>query len=391
MSGADALLRLTGDLGDVGDVGDRDRSVLGGKAVGLAALLRVGAVIPDTWVVPVGADPTAAALARLAAVAPRWAVRSSATVEDGTGLSYAGLFRSELDVPAGELAEAIAAVRASAHSGRVAAYRERTTAGSPDVEMAVLLQPFRPPVRSGLWLGRGPGRGRLEWTAGSGETLVSGAVTPAWEEWTPEGRTAGSEADAWESGGQPVGTACAMLQEALGVPADLEFAQLDGTLLWLQFRPMTAALGEAPGERAHQPGDQPGDQRGDQRGDQPGDERADECSDGRADDGEQVVRGIAASGGLATARGLRLRDVDDPRWEPGAVLLTEHTDPDWVPLMAEAAALVTAEGGMLCHAAIVARELGVPCVTGVGAAALARLGSGRPLAVDGSAGTVAVL
>ncbi|MBQ0850989.1 hypothetical protein J8N05_22760 [Streptomyces sp. BH-SS-21] len=372
MSGPDALLRLTGDLGLPGDAGDRDRSVLGGKAVGLAALLRAGAAIPDTWVVPVGAAPTSAALARLTAVAPRWAVRSSATVEDGTGLSYAGLFRSELDVPAEKVADAIAAVRASAHSGRVAAYRERTIAGPLDVEMAVLLQPFRPPVRSGLWLGRGPGRGRLEWTEGSGETLVSGAVTPAWEEWTPEGRTAGSERDAWECGGQPVGAACAMVQEALGVPADLEFAQLEETLVWLQFRPMTAALGEAPAERAAQPGDR--------RTDQPADER-----------GQRLVRGIAASGGLATARGLRLRDVDDPRWEPGAVLLTEHTDPDWVPLMAEAAALVTAEGGMLCHAAIVARELGVPCVTGVGAAALARLGSGRPLAVDGSAGTVAVL
>ncbi|MFE7031491.1 PEP-utilizing enzyme [Streptomyces sp. NPDC057621] len=375
MSGPDALLRLTGDLGSAGpagDAGDRDRSVLGGKAVGLAALLRAGAAIPDTWVVPVGAEPTSEALTRLVAVAPRWAVRSSATVEDGTGLSYAGLFRSELDVPAEKVADAIAAVRASAHSGRVAAYRERTIAGPLDVEMAVLLQPFRPPVRSGLWLGRGPGRGRLEWTEGSGETLVSGAVTPAWEEWTPEGRTAGSERDAWECGGQPVGAACAMVQEALGVPADLEFAQLEETLVWLQFRPMTAALGEAPGERAAQPGDR--------RTDQPADER-----------GQRLVRGIAASGGLATARGLRLRDVDDPRWEPGAVLLTEHTDPDWVPLMAEAAALVTAEGGMLCHAAIVARELGVPCVTGVGAAALARLGSGRPLAVDGSAGTVAVL
>ncbi|PSM44799.1 hypothetical protein C6Y14_01340 [Streptomyces dioscori] len=373
MSGADGLVRLTGDLGTAGpagyaeDAGDRDRSVLGGKAMGLAALLRVGAAIPDTWVVPVGADPTSAALSKLAAVAPRWAVRSSATVEDGTGLSYAGLFRSELDVPATELAEAIAAVRASAHSGRVAAYRERTTVEAGHVEMAVLLQPFRPPVRSGLWLGRGPGRGRLEWTEGSGETLVSGAVTPAWEEWTPEGRTAGSERAAWESGGQSVGAACAKLQKALGVPADLEFAQLDEKLVWLQFRPMTAALGEAP------------------------DERVDRRLAERPDGGDQLVRGIAASGGLATARGLRLRDVDDPRWEPGAVLLTEHTDPDWVPLMAEAAALVTAEGGMLCHAAIVARELGVPCVTGVGAAALARLASGRPLAVDGSAGTVAVL
>ncbi|MEV0218295.1 PEP/pyruvate-binding domain-containing protein [Streptomyces sp. NPDC050704] len=351
MSGADAVVRLTGELGD------GDRSAVGGKAVGLAALLRAGVTIPDTWVVPVGAEP--AGLARLAAVAPRWAVRSSATVEDGAGLSYAGMFRTELDVPADGLAEAIAAVRASARSGRVAAYRERTAVEPWDVGMAVLLQPFRAPVRSGLWLGRGPGRGRLEWTAGNGEALVSGAVTPGWEEWTPQGCTAGSEREVLESAGQPVGAACVAVQEALGVPADLEFALLDEELMWLQFRPMTATLGEADARCA-------------------------------GDDGK-VVHGIAASGGLATARGLRLRDVDDPRWEAGAVLLTDQTDPDWVALMAEAAALVTAEGGMLCHAAIVARELGVPCVTGVGAAALERLASGRPLAVDGSTGTVAVL
>ncbi|KOV53865.1 hypothetical protein ADL00_32265 [Streptomyces sp. AS58] len=353
MSATGAVLRLTGALGD------GDRGTVGGKAVGLAALLRAGAAIPDTWVVPVGAEPADADLARCAAAAPRWAVRSSATVEDGTGLSYAGMFRSELDVPAGGLAEAVAAVRASARSDRVAAYRGRLAEGHHDVGMAVLLQPFRAPERSGLWLGRGPGRGRLEWTSGSGDALVSGAVTPAWEEWTQQGRADGSEREALESGGRPVGAACLALQETLGVPADLEFALLDTGPVWLQFRPMTAELGDAAGPRAGA--------------------------------GGGVVHGTAASGGLVTARGLRLRDVDDPGWQPGAVLLTEQTDPDWVPLMAQAAALVTAEGGMLCHAAIVARELGVPCVTGVGAAALARLASGGPLRVDGSAGTVAML
>lgn len=355
VSGADTVLRLTGALGD------GDRIAVGGKAVGLAALLRAGVTIPDTWVVPVGAEPAAADLARLAAVAPRWAVRSSATVEDGAALSYAGMFRSELDVPATDVAAAIAAVRDSARSGRVAAYRERTASGPLlDVGMAVLLQPFRTPVRSGLWLGRAPGRGRLEWVHGSGDALVSGAVTPAWEEWTPEGPAGGSEPEALTSGGRPVGAACVALQDALGMPADLEFALLDDGLVWLQFRPMTTALGESPG---------------------PDPVEAD----------AKVVHGIAASGGVATARALRLRDIDDPRWEPGAVLLAEQTDPDWVPLMAEAAALVTAEGGMLCHAAIVARELGVPCVTGVGAVALERLATGGPVAVDGSAGTVAIL
>ncbi|WP_154685916.1 PEP/pyruvate-binding domain-containing protein [Streptomyces himastatinicus] len=231
MTGANTVLRLTGELGD------GDRTAVGGKAVGLAALLRAGATIPDTWVVPVGAEPATDDLARLAAVAPRWAVRSSATVEDGAALSYAGMFRSELDVPAHDLATAIAAVRDSARSGRVAAYRERTASGPVlDVGMAVLLQPFRTPVRSGLWLGRGPGRGRLEWAHGSGDALVSGAVTPAWEEWTPEGPAGGSEPEPLTSGGLPVGAACVAVQNALGIPADLEFALLEDGLVWLQFQ-----------------------------------------------------------------------------------------------------------------------------------------------------------
>jgi pyruvate,water dikinase len=93
---------------------------------------------------------------------------------------------------------------------------------------------------------------------------------------------------------------------------------------------------------------------------------------------------------LAAAITRARASVYDDR-EPGAVPLTDQTDPDWVPLMVEAAALVTAEGGMLCHAAIVSRELRVPCVTEVGAAALERLASGGLLAVDGTAGTASVL
>jgi pyruvate,water dikinase len=343
-----ALTRVTGEA---------DRATAGGKAAGLAVLLRAGVPIPDTWVVPVDADPADDELRELGAVAPRWAVRSSATVEDGSALSYAGMFTSELDVPVAELSEAIDRVRASAVSGRVAAYRERTGGGAHGVEMAVLLQPFYAPVRSGLWLGRGLEEGRLEWVTGSGEALVSGSVIPAWEEWTSAGCTADSGDSLLESEGKAVGEACAALQRALGVPADLEFAILDSGLVWLQFRPMTTALTDIV--------------------------RRTESLDG-------VVHGTAASSGTANGRALWLRDVADPRWEPGTVLLTEQTDPDWVPLMAEAAALVTAEGGMLCHAAIVARELGVPCVTGVGSEALARLSTVEFLRVDGTAGTVSV-
>src|SRR4029079_4979475 len=50
----------------------------------------------------------------------------------------------------------------------------------------------------------------------------------------------------------------------------------------------------------------------------------------------------------------------------GDVLVTHRTAPDWVPLMRRAAAIVTNSGGRTCHAAIVSRELGIPCVVGTG-------------------------
>jgi pyruvate, water dikinase len=358
VSTAPALVRVTGGLGDA------DRARAGGKAVGLAALLRAGLTVPATWLVPVDAEPAGQELQELAAVAPRWAVRSSATVEDGAKLSYAGMFSSELDVPAADLAAAIGRVRASARNDRVAAYRERTGAARTGIQLAVLLQPFRRPACSGLWLGRGTDAGRLEWVTGCGDALVSGTVTPRWEEWPATGPPSGSEPEPLTCGEGPVGAACRDAQRALGGPADLELAILDTGLVWLQFRPVTAGLGAVPS------GAEPA-----------GPESA----------GRPLVQGLPAARGRATGRALLLADASDPRWVPGGVLLAERTDPDWVPLMAQAAALVTAEGGMLCHAAIVARELGVPCVTGVGPAALRALAAGDVLAVDGSAGTVAVL
>jgi pyruvate, water dikinase len=353
VSASPALARLTAEFGE------QDRSSAGGKAVGLAALLRARLAVPDTWVVPVGAVPDGQQLRALAAVAPRWAVRSSATAEDGAKLSYAGMFASELDVPAYDLAAAIGRVRSSVDSDRVAAYRQRAAPQDSAVRIAVLLQPFRRPARSGLWLGRCPGRGRLEWVAGSGDALVSGTVTPHWEEWTTAGQVSGSGQEPLTDRGQPVGATCLSVQAALGQLADLEFAILDSGLVWLQFRPVTSGLGTVPGQPA------PSSQR--------------------------LVRGTPAAGGQATGRAWFLAGTGDPRWEPGEVLLTERTDPDWVPLMTQAAALVTAEGGMLCHAAIVARELRVPCVTGVGTAALRGLAAGHIVTVDGTAGTVTVL
>lgn len=62
-----------------------------------------------------------------------------------------------------------------------------------------------------------------------------------------------------------------------------------------------------------------------------------------------------------------LHDLEDAKnFQAGEVLVTDMTDPDWEPIMKKAAAIVTNKGGRTCHAAIVARELGVPAVVGCG-------------------------
>ena len=68
----------------------------------------------------------------------------------------------------------------------------------------------------------------------------------------------------------------------------------------------------------------------------------------------------------------------------GEVLVTHMTAPDWVPLMRRAAAIVTDSGGMTCHAAIVSRELGIPCVVGT-AEATEVLRDGELVTVDAGA------
>ncbi|PJK10569.1 phosphoenolpyruvate synthase [Lysobacteraceae bacterium NML95-0200] len=76
-------------------------------------------------------------------------------------------------------------------------------------------------------------------------------------------------------------------------------------------------------------------------------------------------RAIGQKIGAGTARVVRCLD-DMNRVQPGDVLVADMTDPDWEPVMKRAAAIVTNRGGRTCHAAIIARELGVPAVVGTG-------------------------
>lgn len=91
-------------------------------------------------------------------------------------------------------------------------------------------------------------------------------------------------------------------------------------------------------------------------------------------------RAIGQKIGAGTARVLKsVREMD--RLQPGEVLVADMTDPDWEPIMKRAAAIVTNRGGRTCHAAIIARELGIPAIVGCGQATQA-IGDGQAVTVS---------
>jgi pyruvate,water dikinase len=105
--------------------------------------------------------------------------------------------------------------------------------------------------------------------------------------------------------------------------------------------------------------------------------------------GKILVKGIPASPGVAYGRVTVALTIEDAakKMKKGDVLVTRMTDPDWVPYMKLASAIVTDEGGMTAHAAIVSRELGIPAVVGTGNATKV-LRDGLEVTVDGSRGVV---
>ena len=98
--------------------------------------------------------------------------------------------------------------------------------------------------------------------------------------------------------------------------------------------------------------------------------------------GEQLAQGLAVGEGVAvgTARVIRSAGQFD-QFKAGEILITENTDPDWEPIMKMAAGIVTERGGRTSHAAIVARELGIPAVVGTGDAA-SRVPSGEKITLS---------
>jgi len=101
----------------------------------------------------------------------------------------------------------------------------------------------------------------------------------------------------------------------------------------------------------------------------------------------EVIQGMPASAGTVTGtvRVMTMHDLDD--LQPGEILITQLTDTGWTPLFSYAGAVVTDVGGQMSHAAVVAREFGIPCVVQA-EDATRRIRTGQTVCVDGAAGTV---
>lgn len=98
------------------------------------------------------------------------------------------------------------------------------------------------------------------------------------------------------------------------------------------------------------------------------------------------LSGIAVGGKIGQGKSRVVKSASrSSSFKKGEVLVARMTDPDWVPLMKRASAIITDEGGRTCHAAIVSRELGVPCVVGTGEATK-KIPSGKEVTVDCSTG-----
>ncbi|MEM0172765.1 MAG: phosphoenolpyruvate synthase, partial [Thermoproteota archaeon] len=117
-----------------------------------------------------------------------------------------------------------------------------------------------------------------------------------------------------------------------------------------------------------------------------------ETKEVKGEEKDILVKGLPASPGVASGRAHVLLSVNEiNEFKEGEILITKMTAPDWVPAMQKAAAIITDEGGMTSHAAIVSRELGVPAIVGTsayGKKATETIKTGEFVTVDAKNGVV---
>ncbi|MCC6216482.1 MAG: phosphoenolpyruvate synthase [Polyangiaceae bacterium] len=323
--------------------------------------------------------------------ANRVAVRSSATLEDTAGSSFAGMNETFTNIEGDDqLLDAIVRCFQSVWGKRVISYR---ASHGIDAEpaIAVVVQVMVDSERSGVLFTADPSTGDrarlvVEAAFGLGDVVVGGQVEPDTYvlakagprllearigrkshrlERDPAGGTRRQEHDEAQAATRVLGDDELLalgrmglrIEAHYGVPQDIEWAFAGGRLYCLQARPITT-LGDATLAPAG----------------------------GAA--GTVLVAGLGASPGQATGRVRILGGPDEGHaLQAGEILVATMTTPDWVPVLRRAGGLVTDGGGITCHAAIVSRELRIPCVVGTRDATRV-LRDGEHVTVDGRRGQV---
>ncbi len=317
------------------------------------------------------------------------AVRSSATGEDGADASFAGMNSTFTNICGEEqLIDAVRRCWASLFGPRVVTYRA-SRGFTADPAMAVVVQQMIASERSGVAFTADPttdatDRVVVEGAFGQGEVVVSGSVEPDTYVVSKEngeilsrrigyksfkivrgtdGNDLNIDLDEAEAQKQvlnddevrTIAEIAIRSERHAGCPQDTEWAIADGKTYIVQTRPITTLhrVGK-PVPETH----------------------------------EVLLQGLPAVPGSASGVVRVLKDpADGARLQDGEVLVAKMTNPDWLPTMRRASALVTDTGGMTCHAAIVARELGVPCIVGA-RTATKDLKDGVVVTVDGTHGRV---
>lgn len=351
----------------------------------------LGAEIPAAIV-----DAIKASYNRLADIVgesdPFVAVRSSATAEDTAETSFAGMNETFLNVRGAEpVVESVKKCWASLYGARVLFYISKQNVPLERLSIAVIVQAMVDADRAGVMFTIDPVSGSddtivIEASFGLGDAVVSGSVNPDHFEVDkstldikkkvisnkafmdsigPSGGVVRQElpfekANSASLSDEDISELARLgkqIEDHYGNPQDIEWAIQKGSMYILQTRPVTAI-----GRR----------------------EQRREITKER----QIIARGLGASPGIAAGRARILAGIEESdRFRPGDILVTRMTAPDWVPLMRKAAAIVTDEGGSTAHAAIVSRELGIPCIVGTGDASK-RIPDGAIITVDAREGMV---
>ncbi len=317
------------------------------------------------------------------------AVRSSATAEDLPDASFAGQQETYLNVKGEEnVVEMVKKCWSSLYTPRAIYYRIQKGFRHEDVSIAVVVQKMVNSEKSGVMFTSHPVTGEkiavIEAVFGLGEAIVSGIVTPDTYVYDRTERKLkevkigdkklmivrqndktveielGNKAKERVLSDEEIERLVEIgeiIEEHYGHPQDVEWAIEKGKIYIVQSRPITT-IGEK-GEKEEE-----------------------------LEEGEILVKGLGASPGIGVGKAKVIFSEDEiSKVEEGDILVTTMTTPDMVPAMKKAAAIVTDEGGMTCHAAIVSRELGVPAVVGTKNATKV-LKDGMIVTVDGDKGLV---